>query len=193
MKTQESQKEIVFFLSGFLIGVLYIYFMGDKRSGESDFFSLQNLLQIRCLEVVREDYLLYLVKERGRVLLFLGILSLALAGKYLLQGFLMLMGCSMGSMLSVLIIRYGLKGMLLFFGFIFPQDLLYIPALFGWVMLLSEWNAGLFGSQKVYQRRSGARYVAWKHVLLLGGVTIIGILLECYVNLHIVKWVLKIF
>lgn len=114
MKAQESQKEIVFFLSGFLIGVLYIYFMGDKRSGESDFFSLQNLMQIRCLEVVREDYLLYLVKERGRVLLFLGILSLALAGKYLLQGFLMLMGCSMGSMLSVLIIRYGLKGMLLF-------------------------------------------------------------------------------
>lgn len=193
MKIQESQREILFFLTGFLLGVLYIYFIGDKRSGETDFFSLQNLMQIRYVEIVQEQYLVYLIKKRVGILLALGILSLALAGKYLLQGFLMLLGCSMGSMLSVLIIRYGLKGMLLFSGLIFPQHLVYIPALFGWVLLLSQWNERAFGKYNALRQRSFARRDAGKRILLLSGVTIIGILLECYVNLYFVKWVLKIF
>ena len=119
MKYKESQKEIIFFLAGFMLGVFYIYFMGDEKGGVTDFFSMQNLMQIRYIEVVQEEYFLYLVKKRCGILLLLGILSLAIAGKYLLQGFLMLLGCSMGSMLSVLIVRYGLRGMLLFFGFVF--------------------------------------------------------------------------
>lgn len=193
MKARENRKEIVFFLAGFLLGVLYIYFCGAEMGGENDFFSLQNLMQIRYMEVVREEYLLYLIKKRGSVLVILGILSMAMAGKYLLQGFLLLLGCSMGSMLSVLIMRFGAKGMLLFFGFIFPQDLLYIPALFGWVMVLSEWNASVFGNGNRYRKRAAQRYGIWKCILLLSGGIICGILLECYVNLIFVKFVLNFF
>ena len=143
--------------------------------------------------MVQEEYFLYLVKKRCGILLLLGILSLAIAGKYLLQGFLMLLGCSMGSMLSVLIVRYGLRGMLLFFGFVFPQDLLYIPALFGWVMLLTDWNERVFGKTNIYWKKGTERQSMWKRMLFWGGVTIIGLLLECYVNLFFVKCVLKIF
>ena len=193
MKYKESQKEIIFFLAGFMLGVYYIYFMGDEKGGVTDFFSLQNLMQIRYIEVVQEEYFLYLVKKRCGILLLLGILSLAIAGKYLLQGFLMLLGCSMGSMLSVLIVRYGLRGMLLFFGFVFPQDLLYIPALFGGVMLLTDWNERVFGKTNIYWKKGTERQSMWKRMLFWGGVTIIGLLLECYVNLFFVKCVLKIF
>ncbi len=193
MKSQENQKQFVFFLAGFLLGVLYIYFSGEYKGEGADFFSIQNLMQIRYMEIVQEEYFIYLLKKRAGVLLILGILSLALAGKYLLAVFLMLFGCSMGSMLSVLIMRYGLPGMLLFVGFIFPQDLVYIPAVFGWVALLTEWNEGMFGRRNVMHRRGYGKHMGMKRLLVLSGVTIIGILLECYVNPIIVNWCLKFF
>lgn len=193
MKSQENQKQFVFFLAGFLLGVLYIYFSGEYKGEGADFFSIQNLMQIRYMEIVQEEYFIYLLKKRAGVLLILGILSLALAGKYLLAVFLMLFGCSMGSMLSVLIMRYGLPGMLLFVGFIFPQDLVYIPAVFGWVALLTEWNEGMFGRRNVTHRRGYGKHMGMKRLFVLSGVTIIGILLECYVNPIIVNWCLKFF
>lgn len=193
MKSQVSQKQFVFFLAGFLLGVLYIYFAGDKSGDGVDFFSVQNLMQFRYVDIVCEDYFWYLFRKRAGVLLLLMILSLALAGKYLLAGFLMLFGCSMGTLLSVLIIRYGLKGMLLFFGLIFPQDFIYLPAVFGWVALLIDWNEGLFGGKMTTRRRADGKKGKFKRVFLLCGVTIIGIAMECYVNPVVVKWCLKFF
>ena len=127
------------------------------------------------------------------VLPVLLVLSLAVAGKYLLSGFLMLFGCSMGSMLSVLILRYGIKGMLLFFSLIFPQDFVYLPAMFGWVAVLAEWNEKLLGGKSVIYRRGEEKRRNFKRIFLLFVVTIIGILLECYVNPLLVKFCLKIF
>ena len=193
MKSKEEQKYFVFFLAGFLLGVLYIYFSGEYKAEGMDFFSAQNLIQLQYKEIKYEEYFWYLVKKRTGILLILGVLSLAVAGKYLLFGFLMLFGCSMGSMLSVLIIRYGMRGILLFAGFIVPQDLVYLPAVFGWVTMLMQWNEGIFEQVSVMYRRRGTRYDYLKRFLLLSGVTIIGILLECYVNPVIVKFCLKIF
>ncbi len=193
MKSQEGQRQFVFFLAGFLLGVLYIYFAGDSNGEGVDFFSVQNLMQFKYVEIVHEEYFLYLLRKRVGVLLVLTVLSLALAGKYLLSGFLMLFGCSMGSLLSVLIVRCGLKGMLLFFGLILPQDFVYLPAVFGWVAVLSEWNEGVFGGRNVMYRRGGGKRGKLKRILFLCGVTIIGILLECYVNPVVVKWCLEIF
>lgn len=193
MRSQENHRQFVFFLAGFLLGVLYIYFSGDYKGEGTDFFSIQNLVQIRYTEVVYEEYFVYLLKKRVGVLLVLGVLSLALAGKYLLSGFLMLFGCCLGSMLSVLIMRYGLSGMLLFAGLVFPQNFIYIPAVFGWVALLTEWNEGVFGRRKTLYRKGYGRGAGIKQILVLCGVTIIGILLECYVNPVVVNWCLKIF
>ncbi len=193
MKSQDIQKQFVFFLAGFLLGVLYIYFSGDENGGGLNYFSEQNLFQIQFTEIVYEKYFFYLLKNRMMILAVLAVLSLALAGRYLLSGVLMLFGCSVGSMLSVLILRYGLEGLLLFFAFLFPQDFVYFPVLFGWVTVLTEWNEGMFGMKnRAYRISAGKRHVGLR-VLFLLVVTIIGILLECYVNPVIVKWCLKIF
>lgn len=192
MKSQGQQRYVVFFLAGFLLGVLYIYFTEDYKGDGMDFFSVRNILDLRYAEIVYKDYFWFLLKKRTALLLVLGILALALAGKYLLLGFLMLFGCSMGSMLSVLILRYGLKGILLFAAFIFPQNALYIPAVFGWVYLLSMRNEAMFGRRAEIWR--GGKYRGGiRQIFLLSVVTIIGIILECYVNPALVSWCLKIF
>ena len=193
MKSQEKHKYFVFFLAGFLLGVLYIYFTGEHNAESTDFFSVQNLMQLQYVEMDYKDYFVYLLKKRFGVLLMLAALSFALAGRYLLLGFLMLFGCSMGSMLSLLVVRYGVGGMLLFGGLIFPQDIVYLPVVFDWVTVLAEWNVRLFGHSNVAYRMGRTKYSGVSHMIVLCGVTIIGILLECYVNPVIVKFCLKIF
>lgn len=193
MKSHVEQRQLVFFLAGFLIGVLYIYFTGSYQNGENDFLSVQNLMQVMYMDIASEDYFYFLLRKRLGVLLVLVLLSLALPGKYMLLGFLMIFGCSMGSMLSVLVVRYGIKGMLLFLGLVFPQDIIYIPAIFWWVWLLTEWNEGMiFRMDPIRRRRGSGIRTAWTMAVLIG-VTIIGILLECYVNPIVVNFCLKIF
>lgn len=192
MKTQEMHRQLMFFLSGFLIGVLYIYIMGYLQGGDPDFLSINNLLQIVYMDMDYKEYFLFLVKKRAGVLLSMVLTSLALPGRILLTGFLMLFGCSVGSMLSVLIMRYGLRGIFLFLALIFPQDTVYIPVLFGWIKLLTEFNNQLFHRQGLYGYGI-ANHRFWGNGALLFGVTIIGLILECYVNPLIVIWCVKLF
>lgn len=193
MRIHEEQRQTVIFLAGFLVGVLYIYFTGSYREGNTDFLSIQNLMQVMYMEIVHKDYFVFLLKKRLGVIFALAVASLALPGRYLLLGFLMVFGCSMGSMFSVLVIRYGIKGALLFMGLIFPQYIVYIPVVFQWVCLLSDWHEGVFYGRNPLMRKrvSGLHFAARTMVLLT--VTIIGIFLECYVNPVIVNWCLKIF
>ncbi|MBE5880819.1 MAG: stage II sporulation protein M [Lachnospiraceae bacterium] len=193
MKSHEEQRGLVFFLAGFFIGVLYIYFTGSYRDTETDFLSVQNLMQISYMDFAHEDYLWFLFKKRLGVLFLLVLASFALPGKYLLLGFLMVFGCSMGSMLSVLVVRYGIRGILLFLGFVLPQDVIYVPAVFQWVNVLTAWNEGLFYRGNALTGNRRGKWHTMVKTALLAGVTIIGILLECYVNPFVVKWCLKIF
>lgn len=193
MKSHEEQRGILFFLAGFFIGVIYIYFMGASGATEEDFLSVQNLMQVTYMDVVYEEYFWFLVKKRIGILLVLVAASFALPGKYLLLGFLMVFGCSMGSMLSVLIVRYGLKGILLFLGLVFPQDLIYIPVVLRWEHVLERWNEGIFWRRNAMRQRRSGRWYGGGRVVVLLMVTIIGILLECYVNPLVVNWCLKFF
>ncbi len=193
MRSRKEYRQLLLFLAGFLIGVLYIYFTGRLQGKSSDVLSIQNLMQILYIDIKFWDYFFYLMKVRVCILLGLFMASLALPGKYLLYGFLIVFGCSMGSMLSILIVRYGIKGIFLFLALVFPQDIIYIPAIFSGIAILIEFNEKLFERQKIKYRGEVMHHNTWEQVVLLLGVTIIGVAVECYVNPLLVKWCLKIF
>ena len=193
MRAKEEHRQLIFFLSGFIIGVLYIYFTGDSGGEGTGFLSIQNLMQVKYMDIVYKEYFWYLLKKRLGILFLLVAVALALPGKYLLFGFLMVFGCSMGSMLSVLVMRYGMGGVLVFSGLILPQDIVYVPALFSWVYILSGWNEGLFQRGTFRNRINHGMRRSFLQFFCLIGVTIIGILLECYVNPRVLNFCLKIF
>nr|MBQ8253733.1 stage II sporulation protein M [Lachnospiraceae bacterium] len=193
VKSREEHRQLIFFLAGFLIGVLYIYFTGNAGKEGVDFLSVQNLMQVKYMEIIYEDYFIYLLKKRIGIVLLLVAFSLALPGKYILFGFLMMFGCSMGSMISVLVMRHGIRGVLLFLGLVLPQDLIYVPVLFGWVYLLAGWNEGMFGYVPGRNKSGNRIRGLFFKILCLLGVTIIGILLECYVNPKTLNFCLKFF
>ena len=167
------QKQVILFLAGFVLGVLYIYMIGCR---ETDFLGIQSLMQISFLEIGYREYFLYLLKKRG----------------LLLAGIVMYFGMSIGGMLSVMILRYGWKGILLSLSFCLPQDLFYIPAGSMGISLLAV-RGGQKSDRMPGYHMEEKKKNRLKQIFLVLGVTIIGILAECYVNPMLVKTVLKIF
>ena len=183
------QKQVILFLAGFVLCVLYIYMIGCR---ETDFTRIQSLMQISYLEIGYREYFLYLLKKRGLLGIGIVLIGMTAAGQLLLAGIVMYFGMSIGGMLSVMILRYGWKGILLSLSFCLTQDLFYITAGSMGISLLA-----VRGGQKSVlmpgYHMGEKKKNRLKQIFLVLGVTIIGILAECYVNPMLVKTVLKIF
>lgn len=183
------QKQVILFLAGFVLGVLYIYMIGCQ---ETDFLGIQSLMQISFLEIGYREYFLYLLKKRGLLGIGIVLIGMTAAGQLLLAAIVMYFGMSIGGMLSVMILRYGWKGILLSLSFCLPQDLFYIPAGSMGISLLAV-RGGQKSDRMPGYHMGEKKKNRLKQIFLVLGVTIIGILAECYVNPMLVKTVLKIF
>lgn len=189
MNIGKVQKQVILFLAGFVLGVLYIYMIGCR---ETDFLGIQSLMQISFLEIGYREYFLYLLKKRGLLGIGIVLIGMTAAGQLLLAGIVMYFGMSIGGMLSVMILRYGWKGILLSLSFCLPQDC--------FIFRRAVWESACWqsGAGRRAQQNAGISYGEkkknrLKQIFLVLGVTIIGILAECYVNPMLVKTVLKIF
>ena len=189
MNIGKVQKQVILFLAGFVLGVLYMYMIGCR---ETDFLGIQSLMQISFLEIGYRDYFLYLLKKRGLLGIGIVLIGMTAAGQLLLAGIVMYFGMSIGGMLSVMILRYGWKGILLSLSFCLPQDLFYIPAVSMGISLLAV-RGGQKSDRMPGYHMEEKKKNRLKQIFLMLGVTIIGILAECYVNPMLVKTVLKIF
>lgn len=189
MNIGKVQKQVILFLAGFVLGVLYIYMIGCQ---ETDFLGIQSLMQISFLEIGYREYFLYLLKKRGLLGIGIVLIGMTAAGQLLLAGIVMYFGMSIGGMLSVMILRYGWKGILLSLSFCLPQDLFYIPAGSMGISLLAV-RGGQKSDRMPGYHMGEKKKNRLKQIFLVLGVTIIGILAECYVNPMLVKTVLKIF
>ena len=58
MNIGKVQKQVILFLAGFVLGVLYIYMIGCR---ETDFLGIQSLMQISFLEIGYREYFLFLI------------------------------------------------------------------------------------------------------------------------------------
>ena len=154
-------------------------FLGYPES-DADFFS------------GNRDYFLYLLKRRGLLGLGMVLIGMTAAGQLLLAGIVMYFGMSIGGMLSVMILRYGWKGIMLGLGFCLPQDLFYIPAGSMGISLMAAYGRKKNDRLQIYHTGEKKKNQL-RRILSVLGVTIIGILAECYVNPLLVKTVLKIF
>lgn len=159
---------------------------------ETDFLGIQSLMQISFLEIGYREYFLYLLKKRGLLGIGIVLIGMTAAGQLLLAGIVMYFGMSIGGMLSVMILRYGWKGILLSLSFCLPQDLFYIPAGSMGISLLAV-RGGQKSDRMPGYHMGEKKKNRLKQIFLVLGVTIIGILAECYVNPMLVKTVLKIF
>lgn len=185
---------ILLLFVGLLIGVLFSNLLRDIYIGE---LNILNTAYFNALEKTKLDYssllkyvLAHNFKEFVVYWLFcftiFGLPFIALAIGY--KGFLI------GFLISTVTMQYGLKGILLFFAYLFPQAIVYIP-----IMLVSL--------EKGYEIASGLRYssknnkLLSKHVIfeyliifLIASIFLfIGSLLETYLGSAFLRKTLSLF
>ena len=178
MRIFHTRKQLlVFFMPGFLLGIIYVNFIAKKYMAEPGIFSDYFLEQFRSASVEAREYIWYLLKIRAVPFLTLIGLSFTKARKVSSVLFLLWTGIAFGILISAAVLNMGIKGSLLCMVGLFPQFLLYVPA---YVVLL--WHCYAV-SQPRWNRQK---------TVFVSLAMVVGVILEMYVNPILVKAFLSV-
>lgn len=173
MRIFRTRKQfLVFFMPGFLLGILYVNFIAKNYMAEQGIFSEYFLNQFRSSHVEIREYIWYLLRLRAVPFLVLIGLSFTRVKKAAAVLFLCWTGISFGILVSAAVLSMGLKGSLLCVAGLFPQFLFYVPA---YLVLL--WHCYML-PQSGWNRQK---------TVFMALMMAVGIVLELYVNPILVK------
>ena len=188
---------VYLFTIGLFLGILIVNTGYDTWIDNSSLLGTDMIVRLKNSIPDANGLFGYVLKHRLSVVCMLGLLATTMVGLPAVCGYICYMGLSAGCLLSVAVIRYGIRGLFLMIAGIFPQGLLLIPAyaaLFLWAVGM---NRMLYsrGTSREYYGGYGKRIYLKKGMQMAGiiGAVIAGCLLESYVNPGILQFVLKIF
>lgn len=186
---------ITIFAAGILAGILFINLGKSILLESTGLLDEYTLYQMKYMTVDGKALFYYVLKERFAGLLLLAIMSTTYLGLVVCAGATFWYGMCAGMFLATSVIRYGLKGLLLVAAGMFPQYLIYVPAMFG--MLL--WCQSLYRIiylDKIYRTKGPDVSFFYPRALrLLGifGMFVLGCVLESFLNPALMKGLLRIF
>lgn len=185
------------FMLGLFLGILFVNIKHDVWIKDDGLLNASMMKQLQSSELDGNYLFGYILKHRISVILIVSMLASTVIGLPILCAYVCYLGASAGCMLSVAVIRYGIRGLLFMAASVFPQGILLIPAYLLLFMWSLDCNRSLYGKID----RMDGRYFLGKQFILRNGVRLLGILLlvvvgcivESYVNSRIIHFVLKIF
>jgi len=185
------------FLGSFLLGVFIMNMGNEALLTDNGIFSSTSMGRLRYIEVDSGKFFKYVLGHRmgeGAALLLLSCTGIGLAAVY---AFIIWQGVLVGMTITAAIIRYGIKGLLLLIGGLFPHQLLLIPAqimLLGWCYENHAKGHPAGRYIPPYYRNGKKLYIKQMAELLwIVLVIFIGCILESYVNPILVTDLVKIF
>lgn len=146
-----SRKFLLFFMTGFVAGVLFSNLLGRQYADYAGLLSEYYLNRYKYMEIVREQLFFYLLRERMVPVLFLLLLSLTSCGRAAVYLFLAWQGFSFGTLLTISILKFAGKGILLCATGMLPQYLFYVPAF----LMLAEHICRASGYELIRSRSFG--------------------------------------
>ena len=180
-------------LGAFVAGIFMANIMGREAVSNAGILNDYFVEKFQYTEINGENLFFYIFGERVPLLLLLLLLAFTAFG--IIGGILMIgwQGFSIGFMLSSAIAKYGMKGILLVLGGLFPQYLFYLPVYLLYCYLT------VYLRQRMYMEGRGPildrGYICAAGLLAGAGLLILfaaGIFLESYINPVILKQILKI-
>ncbi len=185
------------FLGSFFAGVLLMNMGNEALLTENGIFSSASVIRLKYIEIDSGRFFQYVLKHRmveGAALLVLSATGMGILSIY---AFIAWQGALAGMTITAAIIRYGIKGLLLILGGMFPHQLLLIPIkimLLGWcyenccrIHFPGKCMAPFYKSKKQQFLRQAIG------LLWIGVVMIIGTIMESYVNPILISDIVKIF
>lgn len=180
-------------LGAFVAGIFMANIMGREAVSNAGILNDYFVEKFQYTQINGENLFFYILGERIPLLLLLLLLAFSAFG--IIGGILMIgwQGFSVGFMLSSAIAKYGMKGILLVLGGLFPQYLFYLPVYLLYCYLT------VYLRQRLYMERRGQMldrgYICAAGLLAGAGLLFLfvaGIFLESYINPVILKQILKI-
>lgn len=188
---------IYLFTIGLFLGILIVNLGYDTWIKDGSLLGADMIVRLKNSVPDGNGLFGYIIKHRLFTVCMLGILATTIIGLPAVCGYICYAGLSAGCLLSVAVIRYGIRGLLLMAAGILPQGILLIPAymaLFVWAVSVNRMLYSKNPYKEYYIRYSRQVYIK-KGLQIMGiaAVVIIGCLLESYVNPKLLHLILKIF
>lgn len=176
------------FTVGIFAGMILVNFGKSILLENTGLLDEYTLYHMKYMTVDGSALFYYILKQRLSGLLILAVLSTTYLGLVVCGGITLWYGMCAGVFLATAVIRYGLKGILLVVVGIFPQYLIYVPAM---VVML-------FWCQNLYRGIYLDRTYSFQPKCLLQLVVIffaffVGCVLESFLNPYLLQGLLKIF
>lgn len=201
MTTRQMNKSgyylLYLFMTGLFLGILLVNIRHDIWVKEDGLLNAAMIKQLQNSEFDGNYLFGYIVRSRISTILIISMLASTMIGLPIVCGYVCYLGASAGCLLSIAVIRYGIRGLFFMAASIFPQGFLLIPGYF----LLFRW--GLDCNRSLYGKIDGleGRYLIGKQFMITKGIKLVGILvivilgclIESYVNPKILQFFLKIF
>ena len=188
---------VYLFTIGLFLGILIVNLGYDTWIGEGSLLGTDMIVRLKNSIPDGNGLFGYVLKHRMFTVCLLGLLATTMIGMPIVCAYVCYMGLSAGCLLSVAVIRYGIRGLFLMVAGIFPQGIILIPgyvALFLWAVGV---NRMLYahGMGREYYGGYGQQSYLKKGIQIAGiiAVVLLGCVLESYVNPKILQYVLKIF
>lgn len=188
---------IYLFMIGLFLGILIVNVGYDTWIRNGSLLGMEMILRLKNSVPDGSELLGYIMKHRVFTVFMLGILATTMIGIPAVCVYVCYIGLAAGCLLSVAVIRYGVRGLLLMAAGVFPQGILLIPAYIALFVWSIDVNRLLYSKSSYadYYIKAGKQSYLKKGVQMIGilAVVIIGCLLESYVNPKILHFILKIF
>lgn len=185
-----------FFFTGFIAGILIMYFGKSVLLESTGLLDENTFVDMKYMTVDSSALFYYVLKKRLGSALILTILSTTYLGLVVCTIFPAWYGAASGAFMSALVIRYGIKGLLLAVVSVFPQYILYFPAFAALLILCDELNRKIYFQKYGYSGTGGkikafsGKVVAF---LVVIAVIFVGCVLESFCNPKLLLSFLKIF
>lgn len=185
------------FLIGLFIGILIVNLGHEAWIENGSLLSTDMMSRLKNSRPQGAGMAAYILRHRLSAVCMLSLISTTVIGMPVICAYICYTGFSAGCLLSVAVIRYGIRGLLFMAAVLFPQAFFLIPAYAGLFLWAISFNRTLYASRMNlagYERFS-SRFYLGKCAQIVGiiAVVIMGCLLESYVNPNVLHFVLKIF
>lgn len=176
------------FAAGFIIGLLFLNFRKSSLLENTGVLDEYTLYRMKYMTVDSSAFLSFVLRKRvGRILLLV-VLSTTYLGMAACVGNIFWYGMCSGMFVSAAMIRYGVKGILLVVVSVFPQVLIYIPAMLSLLAWCTKLYRGIYHEREV-PSMPGCLFGLARILFVFA----FGILLECYINPYLMLGLLKIY
>lgn len=185
------------FLGSFLLGVIIMNLGTKFFLSETGIFNTASMTRLKYIEINHMSFLKYVLKHRMGAGILLILLSSTGIGLISVYACVVWQGMLAGMTITAATIRFGIKGLLLILGSIFPHQLLLIPAqvmLLGWCYENCRIGQMQGNLAAPYYKNKKQQFLHQGIILLwIWIVILIGCFLESYVNPILISDLVKIF